>query len=805
MNTSDPTNGNAATVASRRNRTSRWAIAVGFLVCVAAERQSLAAEPWPLGKLTLREAASESAPDGYEVSAFEVTCPRVEQPLKGALAVAPHRGTARGLVMFFTGGKGTRWWAGGSGKTTRLAEELRDAGFVIVQVKWDDTWHHSSSGDDAGTAHLACRPATVIKYVHEKYYRPLEIKVAAPGRDGFCITGNSGGASQVAYALSHYGLDEILDVVIPTGGPPHAALAKSMLDPASDENAKGDYLQSAGYGYPESTRTFIDKSFGYFDNNGPGRRQDADFKARWDEESVATGGNDYEHPKTRVHFIFGEHDRRMQTVGRNYFERLKKEGSPLVKWELAADTKHSIIQTAAGRTALKAAILGIDKSQPVDESDKTTAPPKRARKQSHPADSEAVRPDNEPPAAAADTLDWDKAKRIYRKRQSGEELTDEERAYLDRARAARSRPRRNPPKNGPDEASKSERPATEKTLTTPPHTTTLKVVRFDENPIIRPEMLPGKDGKWDAGNICGPSLIRVPDWVEKPLGKYYLYFAHHKGSYIRLAYAERLEGPWTIHQPGTLKLENMLAAGDYHIVNGSHIASPDVHVDDENKQIRMYFHAQVAPIARWGHNTGVAVSKDGLHFQLAAARPIGEPYFRVFQRDGWHFALDRTGNLNRSRDGLTDWKPREDTFPLGKQKMGRFAEAAHDIEARKWMRHAAVKLDGDVLSVFFTRTGDAPESILLSTAGLSGDWTTWKLSPPVIVLEPQRDYEGANLSIETSRAGSRLNRGPIRAVQDPCIFREGDRTFLLYSVAGENGVAIAELKKESPKHSIPNR
>ena len=62
--------------------------------------------------------------------------------------------------------------------------------------------------------------------------------------------------------------------------------------------------------------------------------------------------------------------------------------------------------------------------------------------------------------------------------------------------------------------------------------------RLFGGPIIRPHM----DGRM-GGNINGPSLIRVPDWIERPLGAYYLYFAHHKGEYIRLAYADRLEGP----------------------------------------------------------------------------------------------------------------------------------------------------------------------------------------------------------------------------------------------------------------------
>ena len=49
----------------------------------------------------------------------------------------------------------------------------------------------------------------------------------------------------------------------------------------------------------------------------------------------------------------------------------------------------------------------------------------------------------------------------------------------------------------------------------------MRVERFVDNPIIDPHM----DGRM-GGNINGPSLIRVPDWLADPLGRYYLYFAH---------------------------------------------------------------------------------------------------------------------------------------------------------------------------------------------------------------------------------------------------------------------------------------
>ena len=66
-----------------------------------------------------------------------------------------------------------------------------------------------------------------------------------------------------------------------------------------------------------------------------------------------------------------------------------------------------------------------------------------------------------------------------------------------------------------------------------------EALRLKVNPIITPGMLPSGDGD----NINGPSMIKVPDWIQSPLGKYYLYFAHHQGKYIRLAYADHPEGP----------------------------------------------------------------------------------------------------------------------------------------------------------------------------------------------------------------------------------------------------------------------
>ncbi|MGC8862982.1 MAG: hypothetical protein ACP5R5_09450 [Armatimonadota bacterium] len=106
-------------------------------------------------------------------------------------------------------------------------------------------------------------------------------------------------------------------------------------------------------------------------------------------------------------------------------------------------------------------------------------------------------------------------------------------------------------------------------------------------------------------NINGPSLIRAPHWIDRPLGLFYLYFAHHRGEFIRLAYAADLRGPWHIYRTGTLRLDQTVCRG--------HIASPDVHVDPERREIVMYFHGCIDE----GQRTFLATSRDGLEFRAS--------------------------------------------------------------------------------------------------------------------------------------------------------------------------------------------
>jgi hypothetical protein len=96
------------------------------------------------------------------------------------------------------------------------------------------------------------------------------------------------------------------------------------------------------------------------------------------------------------------------------------------------------------------------------------------------------------------------------------------------------------------------------------------------------------------------------------------------------------------------------------------------------------------------------------------------------------------------------------------------------------------------LLVFYTMVGDNPERILMSEITLLPDWMAQTATDPVTVLEPKLEWEGANLPLEPSFRGTIM--GPVRQLRDPAIIVEDGRTYLLYSIAGESGTAIAELR-----------
>ena len=302
----------------------------------------------------------------------------------------------------------------------------------------------------------------------------------------------------------------------------------------------------------------------------------------------------------------------------------------------------------------------------------------------------------------------------------------------------------------------------------------IRAARLGDGPIIQPDM----DGRMGA-NINGASVIRVPDWAPGALARYYLYFADHRGTYIRLALADRITGPWRMHEPGALAL------ADSHFPTGPldaeaigspaeelycHIASPDAHVLDDRREIRIYYHGRLEDGTQASR---VAISTDGLRFS-GRAEVLGAPYFRVFQHGGWTYALAMPGIFYRSSDGVSAFKQGPTLFGLD-------------------TRHVATAVRGDLLHVFWTRAGDCPERILHSTIALSDDWMAWRRTGAAEILRPELAWEGGAEPLVASVRGD--VDGPVNQLRDPCVFEEDGRTYLFYCGAGEACIGLAELSK----------
>ena len=227
-----------------------------------------------------------------------------------------------------------------------------------------------------------------------------------------------------------------------------------------------------------------------------------------------------------------------------------------------------------------------------------------------------------------------------------------------------------------------------------------------------------------------------------------------------------------MYEPGVLDL------ADSHFID--HIASPDIFIDHDAKQIRLYFHGRTGskPDGSQIQGTRVAVSADGLQFTVREPN-IGPAYFRVFRHGGECYALARSAELLHSPDGFRPF--RSLGIPRGMPEN---------------IRHVAVwRRDETTLTVFHTVIGEAPEVIYACAFHTKGAPADWWAEESVEVLRPERDYEGADLPLAPSEGGA-IDIG-VNQLRDPDILVDADGSiYMPYSVAGEAGIAMTRVTIE---------
>lgn len=239
-----------------------------------------------------------------------ISCPEVADQ-NMTLKVNQPTGASKGTVLFTIGGGASGWYDTRFTYGTSEINTVIQAGFTTVQMNWSiEPTGFPSGGTFAGwmtgpggALRLACRWATAAKWVHDN------ANISAPS-EAFCATGNSGGSGAAAYAVAHYGLDPMFDMLEETSGPPYTRIDKGCIcDPSYALNTPcGQGVVSECY--LGDAQMFIDPSYNPLGDecSGAEKTHSTTNQTTFLDDSIMGSNPKLSYPNTYVHFLFGGQD-----------------------------------------------------------------------------------------------------------------------------------------------------------------------------------------------------------------------------------------------------------------------------------------------------------------------------------------------------------------------------------------------------------------------------------------------------------------------------------------------------------------
>lgn len=268
----------------------------------------------PLGSVQVTDVnCPEGSRTTYCISAA-VSCQRLVD--SNAFLRVSGDGSA-GTIVLTTGGSGGGLYriggqdSGGAEGIGSMMDTFLDEGYMLVEIQWRPPRIWDTS-DDAGSITLACRAATIFRWVHDNLHLG----------GLFAAQGNSGGAAQIAFSMAYYGIDEFLDVANLSGGPPPCPITYEVGgQPNYDEQG-----QCIG---------------------GPGE---------WDElkEPMLSGNPRMHYPNTVVNFFLGENEPHAEITlsATAYYKAITSQKTI----QQVPNTGHRVHRTEEGQKALMDAI-----------------------------------------------------------------------------------------------------------------------------------------------------------------------------------------------------------------------------------------------------------------------------------------------------------------------------------------------------------------------------------------------------------------------------------------------------------------
>ncbi|MFT5285738.1 MAG: hypothetical protein ACI8TQ_001905 [Planctomycetota bacterium] len=313
--------------------------------------------PGPLGcvdsnDIVMCVPSSQLVNDVTTCTRLSIYCPGAS-PIQVFVEVSdPEFAPILGTIMFGSSGSGESYYDDLPGARI-VTQDLLDRGYRIVRYRWTGFGGNFFGWTENGTGliPMSNRYATLLEWVNENVYKQ-------GGGSTFALTGNSAGASLIAYAFSKWDMSDLVDVAVLSSGPvntrmdfvcPNSSAAPGPCPGHMPQNIMLDCVagQIACTGCPD-------------DNICRGGQSCATpvSPSTLHDDSVLFPNAIVSYP-TRVHVLLGTRDCNIigPAMGQLYFDNIQSE--KVVQY--VKNGIHSLTETPAGRDAIiKALLAGMD-------------------------------------------------------------------------------------------------------------------------------------------------------------------------------------------------------------------------------------------------------------------------------------------------------------------------------------------------------------------------------------------------------------------------------------------------------------
>lgn len=241
-----------------------------------------------------------------------------------------------GTVFMTTGGRSNMLYSSQSREQRSTTAYLNEKGYQVIELAWLQGWPKNAEG--RGFKDAMCGYEKVVRWAVDNL---------ADNKQTVCAQGNSAGGFQIAYGLAVYGMEDIFDAVILSGGPPASRFDVSCFG-TSDPELQGVYWTDGTPGLG-----LIDIAMGWARNGDycKSRRHSKAREKLLQDTSLASPSEprDY-HYSTNVLFVNSEADySKANTTGRIYYDAIRSEK----QWHEIDGTEHNVDQTSEGAQLIR--------------------------------------------------------------------------------------------------------------------------------------------------------------------------------------------------------------------------------------------------------------------------------------------------------------------------------------------------------------------------------------------------------------------------------------------------------------------